>query len=110
VLYGLILLAVAFVRKEFGESALYGLAVVSGLTDVDAITLSLSELIRQNRLETGAGWRLILLASLSNLGFKGVMALLLGSPKLGRWVGVSFGLAIGVGLLIIWLWPSNWQF
>lgn len=110
VLYGLILLAVAFVKKEFGETALYGLAVVSGLTDVDAITLSLSELIRQNRLEAASGWRLILLACLSNLGFKGAIALLLGSPKLGRWIAVSFGLAIGVGLLIIWLWPSNWHF
>ena len=110
VLYGLILLAVAFVRQEFGESALYGVAVISGLTDVDAITLSLSELIRQDRLEAASGWRLILLACLSNLGFKGAMALLLGSPKLGRWIAASFGLAIGVGLLIIWLWPANWHF
>jgi len=109
VLYGLILLAVAFVKKEFGEPALYGLAVVSGLTDVDAITLSLSELVRQNRLEAASGWKLILMACLSNLGFKGAMAMLLGSPKLGRWIAVSFGLAIGVGLLIIGLWPSNWH-
>jgi uncharacterized membrane protein (DUF4010 family) len=110
VLYGLILLAVAFVKKEFGDSALYGLAVVSGLTDVDAITLSLSELIRQDRLEAASGWRLILLACLSNLGFKGAIVLALGSRKLGRWIAISFGLAIGAGLLIIWLWPSNWHF
>jgi len=108
-LYGLILLAVAFIKQEYGNEALYGLAVISGLTDVDAITLSLSQLMRQDRLEISTGWKLILLASLSNLAFKGAMAAVLGTRKLGRWIGISFGLGIGAGLLIIWLWPQNWH-
>ncbi len=104
-LYGIILLAVAFVNEEFENEALYVVAIISGLTDVDAITLSLSQIIKQGTLEADTGWRLILLASLSNLFFKGILAATLGTKQLAKWVGVSFGISIAAGLLIIWLWP-----
>lgn len=109
-LYGFILLAVAFAKEKFGSEGLYVVAVVSGLTDVDAITLSLSNLMKKDGLDTGTGWRLILLASLSNLFFKGILAAVLGTKKLMKWVGISFGISIATGLLIIWLWPENWHF
>lgn len=110
ILYGLILLAVAFARKEFGQNALYAVAVISGLTDVDAITLSLSQLMKRGDLETDTGWRLILLASLSNLLFKGILASFLGNKRLTAWLAASFGISIAAGLLLIWLWPPNWHF
>ena len=104
-LYGLILFVVAFLNEEFDEDALYVVAVISGFTDVDAITLSLSQIIKQGDLEVDSGWRLILLASLSNLLFKGILAATLGTQKLAKWVGISFGISIISGLLLIWLWP-----
>jgi len=109
-LYGLILLAVAYAKEEFGRGALYLVAVISGLTDVDAITLSLSQLMKKGSLQPENGWRLILLASLSNLMFKGVLAAVLGSRQLMKWIAASFGISIVAGLLLIWLWPSNWHF
>ncbi|WP_203294246.1 MgtC/SapB family protein [Luteirhabdus pelagi] len=109
-LYGLILLAVAFTKEEFGNEALYVVAIISGLTDVDAITLSLSQTMKGGGLETNTGWRLILLASLSNLVFKGIMAAVLGTKKLTKWVAISFGISIVAGLLIMWLWPEGWHF
>lgn len=109
-LYGLILLAVAFTKKEFGNQALYAVAIISGLTDVDAITLSLSQLMKTDGLKTTTGWRLILLASLSNLMFKGIMAAVLGTKQLMKWISLSFGISIVAGLLIIWLWPESWHF
>ncbi len=109
-LYAIILLAVAFAKEEFGQDALYVVSVISGLTDVDAITLSLSQLIKSGGLQTDSGWRLILLASLSNLFFKGAMAAVIGSRKLLKWISVSFGISIVAGLLLIWLWPTNWHF
>jgi uncharacterized membrane protein (DUF4010 family) len=108
-LYGLILLAVAFTKEEFGNEALYLVAIISGLTDVDAITLSLSQLMKDGGLQTSSGWRLILLASLSNLVFKGIMAATLGTKNLAKWVGVTFGISIVIGLLLIWLWPEGWH-
>ncbi|MAZ72186.1 MAG: hypothetical protein CMC70_03470 [Flavobacteriaceae bacterium] len=109
-LYGLILLAVAFTKEEFGNQALYVVSIISGLTDVDAITLSLSQLMKGGGLDTNSGWRLILLASLSNLVFKGIMAAVLGTKQLAKWVGFSFGISIIAGLLLMWLWPEGWHF
>ncbi len=108
-LYGLILLAVAFTKEEFGNSGLYVVSIISGLTDVDAITLSLSQLIKGGSLEADSGWRLILLASLSNLLFKGIMAAVLGTRRLMKWIAISFGISISVGLAIMWLWPAEWH-
>jgi uncharacterized membrane protein (DUF4010 family) len=109
-LYGGILLAVAFTKQEFGNDALYIVAIISGLTDVDAITLSLSQLMKGGGLNTATGWRLILLASLSNLLFKGIMAAVLGTRQLAKWLGISFGITILFGLLLMWLWPEAWHF
>ena len=108
-LYGAILLAVAFANEEFGDDALYIVAIISGLTDVDAITLSLSQLIKIDALNVSTGWKLILLASLSNLVFKGVMAGILGTKQLAKWIALSFGVAIIVGIFLIWLWPASWH-
>ncbi len=108
-LYGGILLAVAFTKQEFGNDALYVVAIISGLTDVDAITLSLSQLMKGGGLNTAMGWRLILLATLSNLLFKGIMAVVLGTRQLAKWIGISFGITIAFGLLLMWLWPEAWH-
>lgn len=108
-LYGIILLAVAFAKKEFGNNALYIVSIISGLTDVDAITLSLSNLMKQDSLEAATGWKLILLAALSNLVFKGIMAAVLGTRKLAKLIGISFGVSAVTGLLLIWLWPETWH-
>lgn len=109
ILYGVILLAVAFTKKEFGNQALYIVAIISGLTDVDAITLSLSQMMKTGGLNTATGWRLILLASLSNLLFKGIMAIVLGTRQLAKWIGISFGITIVFGLIVMWLWPDTWH-
>lgn len=108
-LYGLILLVVAFAKEEFGNQGLYVVAVISGLTDVDAITLSLSRMMKTGSIEVASGWKLILLASLSNLLFKGIVAVSIGTKRLLKWIGIAFGAAIVIGLLTIWLWPSAWH-
>ncbi|SHJ21665.1 Uncharacterized membrane protein, DUF4010 family [Arenibacter nanhaiticus] len=109
-LYGVILLAVAFTKAEFGNDALYLVAILSGLTDVDAITLSLSQIIKNNTLNPTTGWKLILLASLSNLVFKGVLVAVLGPKELTKWVALSFGIAVILGVCIIGFWPESWNF
>ncbi|WAC01503.1 DUF4010 domain-containing protein [Lacinutrix neustonica] len=109
-LYGFILLAVAFTKETFGNNALYIVSIISGLTDVDAITLSLSQLIKEGSLKATFGWRLILLAGLSNMVFKGVMAIVLGAKELAKWIVISFGIIVTAGLLIMWLWPESWYF
>ena len=104
-LYALVLLLVAFVRDQFGDRAIYAAALISGLTDVDALTLSVAELYNQERVSSDIAWRAILLATLSNLGFKAGAAGLLGGMQLFRIVGPAFIATIAAGLGVIVLWP-----
>ena len=103
-LYVAVLLAVAFANERLGPRGLYAVSVISGLTDVDAITLSVSRLVASSQIGPGHGWRLIVVGVLSNLAFKGAMAALLGDARLRRFVALAFGLQllIGGGLLAFW--------
>lgn len=105
VLYAAVLLAVAFARQRFGTAGLYTVAALSGLTDMDAITLSTSRLVQGAKLSPETGWRAILLASLSNLLFKAGIVAVLGSRGLLGWVLALFGVVGVGGGLILWLWP-----
>jgi uncharacterized membrane protein (DUF4010 family) len=106
-LYGLVLLASAAAKDHLGDKGLFLVAFVSGLTDVDAITLSTAKMVATGRLVPHTGWRLILLAALSNLAFKGVLVAWLGTRQLLLRVAFLFGLAITGGLLVFWLWPAG---
>jgi uncharacterized membrane protein (DUF4010 family) len=105
-LYAVILFAVAFAEDRFGTRGLYVVAALSGLTDMDAITLSTAQLMKSGSLDPGAGWRMILMGALSNLSFKGVIVLTLGSSELRRRVGAAFGLALLGGVAILLFWPG----
>jgi uncharacterized membrane protein (DUF4010 family) len=104
-LYAAVLVVVRVAREYFGSTGLYAVAVVSGLTDMDAITLSTSQLVAGGQLEAGIGWRAILVASLSNMVFKTAMVAVLGTRSLFAWVGALFVVALAAGGAILWFWP-----
>jgi uncharacterized membrane protein (DUF4010 family) len=106
-IYAVISFVVAAVQSEFGAGALYPVAIVAGLTDVDAITLSSAQLAAQGRLEAGTAWRLVLVASLSNFVFKGAMVAALGGRILLRYLVPAFGVAVAAGIGVLWLWPAS---
>ncbi len=103
--YSVVLYISAAVNEQFGESMLYPIAAISGLTDVDAITLSIGRLFVESRIETDIAWRLIFVASLSNLVFKaGVVAVIGGTHLRRRVLPVLVSLAL-IGFVGVWLWP-----
>jgi len=104
-IYAVISFLVAAAQAEFGARALYPVAIFAGLTDVDAITLSTSQLVAKERLVADTAWRLILVASLSNLIFKGAMVAFLGGRPLLKLVVPAFGALLAAGALILWLAP-----
>lgn len=104
-LYGVVIFAVAAAQDKFGDMGLYVVALVSGLTDVDAITLSAANLAELGQIETDASWRAIVLASLANLAFKGGLAGVLGGRALFARLLPLFGASIGVGVAVLLLWP-----
>ncbi len=106
ILYAAITYASAFVKDKFGDSGLYVVSIISGLTDLDAITLSTAKMTEQKHIEATLGWRLILLAVMSNLVFKAGLAWALGGRVLGRLVAMLFGILVAAGLAIFFLWPA----
>ncbi|MFZ9937702.1 MAG: MgtC/SapB family protein, partial [Luteolibacter sp.] len=102
-LYVLVLLGVACAKEHLGDTGLYMVAAVSGLTDMDAITLSTSDLVAMGHLDTGRGWRLILLGGLANMAFKAGMAALLAHPSMLRPLLAAFG-ATAAGAVALWIW------
>jgi len=104
-LYGAVIFAVAAAKEHLGNTGLYAVAAVSGLTDVDAITLSIANLAEAGRVETQTAWRAVLLAALSNLVFKGALAGALGGTPLLRRVAPLFGCSLLSGVLILLAWP-----
>ena len=103
IVYSAVLLATAAARDLLGERGLYLVAAVSGITDVDAITLSTARLVQSGSLDGAVGWRVVVTATLSNLVAKGCIAAALGGPALARQLAVPFGAAIVGGLTAIWL-------
>ncbi len=105
-LYAVILFIVAASRDMFGDGALYWIAGISGLTDVDAITLSTAKMFNQERVDAGTAWRVILIATMSNLVFKAGAVALLGSRKLFLYIAIAFGIALAGGALLLAFWPG----
>jgi uncharacterized membrane protein (DUF4010 family) len=106
VIYAAVLFTVAAVKDAFGGRGLFVVAVLSGLTDVDAITLSVSQLVNTERLAGSEGWRLIVAATLSNLVFKGAIIAFLGDRALLRRIILPFGAVLAAGLAILVVWPG----
>jgi uncharacterized membrane protein (DUF4010 family) len=106
VLYALVLLGIAAASDYFGDVGLYGMALLSGLHDLDAITLSTAQLADQGQVAADTGWRVILTASLANLVSKTALVGLLGGRRLLYWILVLFGAALAGGLLLVLLWPA----
>ena len=105
IIYGLIKLAVAAARDKFGETGLYVVSVVSGLTDMDAVTLSTARLVDSGKLEAVLAWRTILIAAISNLAFKAVAVGAVGGAAIFYRVAILFVLSGIAGGLILTLWP-----
>jgi uncharacterized membrane protein (DUF4010 family) len=104
-LYAGVLFAVAAVKEHFGDVGLYVVAALSGLTDMDAITLSTAQMIKKGNLDVDMGWRMILIGALSNLVFKFGVVAMLGSPKLRARLAIAFGAAFLGGVAILLFWP-----
>jgi uncharacterized membrane protein (DUF4010 family) len=105
-LYAVVLVAVAAAREHVGSSGMYVVAVLSGLTDMDAITLSTARLVGTDRLAVDAGWRAIVSALLANLAFKTGMVWVMGHRRLALGIAAVNGVAIAAGIGVLAAWPG----
>jgi uncharacterized membrane protein (DUF4010 family) len=101
--FGLIFAVVTFgakaARVYLGETGLYLAGAIAGLTDVDAIALSMAQLARADPESLEPAAVTIVLAVLSNTLFKTGMVATLGAPPLRRLILFAAGaIVVGAGL------------
>lgn len=106
-LYALVILAVAAAKDYFGHRGIYVVALISGFTDVDAITLSTANLANTGVIHPSTAWRSMVIATLANLVFKAGAAGVLGGRVLFRYVALLFAGPFVAGLMVIALWPDG---
>jgi uncharacterized membrane protein (DUF4010 family) len=102
--YALVLLASAWLSDVAGSGGLFVLAAISGLTDVDAITLSSARLAVQGNISLAESVTAITLAVAANMLFKAGVAVVVGGRTVGRMVAIAFALplaGIAAGLLAL---------
>lgn len=102
VLYAVVLFAAAWLSDLVGSRGVYAVALVSGLTDLDAITLSSLRLFNLGNLQAHETATAILLAMLANTVFKSGLAVVIGGATLARKVLPGM-LAVAAGLVLGWL-------
>jgi uncharacterized membrane protein (DUF4010 family) len=95
--YALVLLFSAWANDVLGASGVLALAAASGLTDVDAITLSSMQMLNRDALSGEVALTAVAVAVASNLVFKTVTASAAGGRVLRGPVVRAFG-AVLVGL------------
>lgn len=99
-LYGLILLVSRAAQLYFGDTGVYVSSILSGLADVDAITLSMTELSSQGTVALETAARAITFAAMSNTVVKGSIVLSSGSASLRRAFLPGFLLILVTGISV----------
>ena len=103
-LFVVVLFCAAWLSDVAGSSGLYIVAIVSGLTDMDAITLSSLRLFNLQKLSSEQTIISISLAFISNMVFKFGMAVSIGGMALAKHIAVGFfAMAAGVALGLFFL-------
>jgi len=99
-IFAVVLIAVRAANEFFGSAGVFVASALTGLTDVDSITLSISELAASGQLGEQTAVLSIMLAILMNTLTKGVLAWTLGSKLLRRVVVRSFAVMLLTGIVL----------
>lgn len=98
-IYAVVLLLTAWLSDVAGDAGLYAVALASGLTDVDAITLSTLRLHDRGGIGPGPVVVVIVLAVCANTVFKlGLVLSSAGMPLFARCVGPMAAVAAGLAI------------
>ncbi|MDZ7731564.1 MAG: MgtC/SapB family protein [Natrialbaceae archaeon] len=103
IVFALVLLVSQSANTWFGDSGIYATAFLSGLADVDAITITLSALEADGKISTSVATTGIVIGAIANTLTKAGLAWLLGTITLGRRVTVALGIVSVVGIAVVLL-------
>lgn len=103
ILYALIVLAVRWANDAFGGAGVYWASFFSGLTDIDAIALSVSQLQQSGKIGTAEATRALVVAAGANSLLKAAMAASLGSSTMRKPIALVLGGTVALAALCAWL-------
>jgi len=103
ILYALIVLLVRWAQDVFGGAGLYAASFFSGLTDLDAISLSLAQLQKAGHVVADEAARALVIAALANALLKAGFAVSLGSASMRQPVILVLGATAAIAALAAWL-------
>ena len=104
--YAIVLFALTAAKRHAPGEAVYLLAAISGVADLDALNLSIARLAESDPSVLAHGWRLIVVAVAASTAFKAVLAALLGSRRLAAQLAPCLTLPLAGAVLLLWLWPA----
>jgi uncharacterized membrane protein (DUF4010 family) len=90
-------------QQTIGASGLYLVGALSGLVDVDAITLSVANLWSKGQVSPTVAVGAIAIPAAVNTIVKSVLAATLGGPRLGIRVDGPLLIALAAGAAVLWL-------
>ncbi|MFD1587696.1 MgtC/SapB family protein [Halorientalis brevis] len=100
-LFAAVLLVSEYANAWFGSRGIYVTAFLSGLADVDAMTLSLSKLAAEGSVSPDVATTGIVIAAIANTLVKAGLTWVLGTRRLGRRVTAVLGVAALAGLVVV---------
>lgn len=104
VVLAVVLVAVHYLGAWLGTGGVYAAAALSGMTDVDALTISVARLVGQD-LSAAHGAMAIFIAASVNTVVKAGIALVAGGSRLGYRVIAVYVAVILVGAASLWVGP-----
>jgi len=87
----------------FGKVGIYATSILSGLADVDAITLSMASLSKTGGISNFVATTAIFLATVSNTLVKAGMIYFLGNKKFGKIILGVFLLMLFIGSIALFI-------
>jgi len=100
-IFATVLLVSEYASEWFGASGVYATAFFSGLADVDAVTITLSQLAAEGAVSSQVATTGIVIAAIANTFVKAVLAWVLGSRRLGWLVSIVLGVVVLSGLAFV---------
>jgi len=98
-LFAVVMVIVEIAQNSFGSIGVYITSAVAGLTDVNAITLSVSNLAGGSQLDHQVAGMAIVVAALMNMLAKGAIASFTGSRELRQMIIRPFGVVVLAGAI-----------
>jgi len=106
-LYTVVLFLLAAGRYHLGDRGIYAVSALSGLTNMDAIAISIARFSNLGKMDLQMAVRAIIAAAMASIVFKTILVGVLGSRPLLKRMALGFAILFLAGVAAILLVPST---